>query len=103
MSKKIVDFENEKLVRGLQKLWKNYENASDYELMISNYKHYLFYYTVGQAGSEYCGTVRGMEQVMLYTMGIDFIIKLREEVLQEIKEKGREIVNDYFFSAVEDE
>lgn len=91
----VVDFKNEKMNRGMNKIWSDFESKSDEDIMKETYIENLYLYTCGQSGNEHLGWLKGVEYMMSY-IGIDYI-PLRNKVLTRIKNEGRTIINKHFF------
>lgn len=91
----VVSFEQERLFRGVNKLWKEFENLSPDEVIKETYTQTLYYYTCGQSGKYNLGWLKGVEY-MMDAIGMDYKT-LRKQVLNRIKNEGRTIVNNFFY------
>lgn len=91
----VVNFENEKIIRGVRKLWTDFESKSPEQITQETYMDTLYYYTCGQSGREHLGWLKGVEYMMNY-IGMDYM-SLRAKVLTRIQDEGRTIINNYFF------
>ncbi|WP_182004629.1 hypothetical protein [Priestia aryabhattai] len=98
---KVIDFEEKKLISGIRKIYEDFEKKSDEEIMIGTYKGYLDAYARGKAATFYLGWLKGVEYMMEY-IGLDYM-KLRREVMNDIKSRGLEIVNGELFEVFEDD
>ena len=91
----VVNFENKKVIRGVRKLWTDFESKSPEQITQETYMDTLYYYTCGQSGRQHFGWLKGVEYMMDY-IGMDYM-PLRAKVLKRIQDEGRTIINKYFF------
>ncbi|TPF17978.1 hypothetical protein [Priestia megaterium] len=100
-SDKVINFEEKKLISNVRKIHKDFEKKSDEEIMVGTYKGHLDAYARGKAATYYLGWLKGVEYMMEY-IGLDYM-KLRREVMNDIKSRGLEIVNGELFEVFEND
>jgi len=93
---KVIDFNGEKLKKGIEEIINDTKNSTTEQMVHETYRYTLYKYLRGQASEVFHrGWLRGVEY-MMDACGINYKT-IWKEVQTQILQEGKEIVNKEYF------